>query len=231
AGAGLVASRARGLILMGGVAAAAAGFYPSGHWVTPPFPWISGGDQTAFQMYPRSDSETNAFARHRVMFYDGVTTFVNAIPIITRGGAFPYVYQLMAAPPGTYLGATYWQPNWTVSQALAAGYGMLYCQPVGSFSGATFWVRVWDQTHSYLDIIWTASTTSTWNATTGVGFVVLDPVNGVNPSSYSTIPSMSSPMKTMNWAFGNAQGDTTYPNAIIILRGSGATPLFAQDST
>jgi hypothetical protein len=216
-----------------------AGFYPAGHWVAPlgsGLTWAAGGGaQTAFSVSPRPDGETPSWARHRHLFYNGSLAMNNVIPICARGGAPPYVYEIKEAPAAAaaYLGASYWQPNWTIAQALAAGYGDLNSTPNGTFSAGEFWIRIWDQTQSYLDCIFTSSTIAGYDATNGWGFVFLDSSAGVDPSSYPTsgiIDTSAAPIKTMNWAFGASNTDVTYPNATLVLQPTATVPVFAQNA-
>ena len=218
----------------GSVGTGQAGFYPAGHWVAAKFPFTTS-NQTATQIYPRPDTETNAYAFHRHIFYDGATSFQTRIPIIARGGSYPFVDQIIQAPAaaGASLPATYWQANWTIAQALAAGYGDLLLNPTGTFSAGTFQIRRWGQDGNYIDFIFTSSTLAGYDATNGFGFVFLDPVNGVDPGSYpvsGVSNNVGSPIKTLPWAFGATQGATTYPNAFLVCR-TGTVPLFAPDST
>src|SRR5580692_1397802 len=81
-----------------------SGFYPAGSWMPAKQPMI--------QVYPRPDSETNTWARHRWAYYDGAHAVQYKIPLGVSFGAFPYVYELLSGPPGMTIGATYWNPTW-----------------------------------------------------------------------------------------------------------------------
>lgn len=206
------------------------GFYPAGHWVAATFPFTNTAGQVNTQIYPRPDTETAVWARHHWFYFDGVNAFNNIIPLISRGGAFPYVDQIMEAPAGTSLASYYWQSGWTIAEALAAGYGDLWVQPTGTFTDAMFWIRRYSQDGTYNDFEFTGSTIAGYNATAGEGFVFLDPVAGVDPESYpssGTASNIASPIKTLNWAYGAAPADVTYPNAILVMR-SGTVPTFSQ---
>lgn len=215
-----------------GVGSGFNGYYPSGHWINSPLGSLSNTNQTASQIYPRPDTETSTYARHRWMFYDGSHVFKNIVPIIGRLGAFPWVYELITAPAaaGAAMGGTIWQPGWSIAQALAAGYGDLECTCTGAFSAGAFTVRMHDQAGNYNDFTFTSSTIAGYDATNGGGFVFLDPVGGTDPGSYpasGVINTISSPIKTMPWAYGATQGTVTYPNAILVCR-AGTIPLFSQ---
>ena len=220
---------------------------PTGHWVDPTteagFPWAqAGGIQTAFSIYPRPDTETNGYARHRVWYYDGTTQFKNIIPIIARGGAFPYNFEIISAPAnaGASMGAASWDTSWrTPLDAIMAGYGDLWVEPTGACTPADgpLWVRAYGQDGLFTDFIFTGTTIAGYyfdSATPAdsYGFVFLDPVNGTDPTAYpsatGTTNNISTPIKTMNWAFGSSNTTQTYPNAILVLR-AGTTPTFAQD--
>lgn len=222
---------------------------PAGHWVDPTteagFPWAQGGGiQTAFSIYPRPDTETNGYARHRVWYYDGTTQFKNIIPIIARGGAFPYNFEIISAPPnaGASMGAASWDTSWrTPLDAIMAGYGDLWVEPTGACTPADgpLWVRAYGQDGLFTDFIFTGTTIAGYyfdSATPAdsYGFVFLDPVNGTDPTAYpsatGTTNNISTPIKTMNWAYGSTAGDVTYPNAILVGR-SGNIPAAAPDAT
>lgn len=219
-----------------GVGSGFNGYYPSGHWTNSPLGSLSNTNQTASQIYPRPDTETSTYARHRWMFYDGSHVFKNIVPIIGRLGAFPWVYELITAPAaaGAAMGGTIWQPGWSIAQALAAGYGDLECTCTGTFSAGTFTVRMHDQAGNYNDFTFTSSTIAGYDATNGNGFVFLDPVGGADPGSYPSSGisnNITTPIKTSGWAFGATQGTVTYPNAILVIRGTGTLAISNQSAT
>ena len=72
-------------------ASAFNGLYPAGSWVP--------AKQAMIQVYPRPDTETNTWARHRWAYYDGTNAVQYRIPLGVSFGAFPYVYQLLLGPP------------------------------------------------------------------------------------------------------------------------------------
>jgi len=205
--------------------APAQGFLAPGHWVLSPLASFSTGNQTATQIYPRPDNETSSYARHRNIYYDGSTVFKNIIPIIARAGAFPYVYQIIEAPvaAGASMGASYWTADWTTAQAVAAGYGDLWLSPTGTVtSGSEFWIRVWDQTRSYIDVVFTSGTTSSTSA-----FIFVDPLNGVDTNA----GDIAHPIKTLTQAYGATQGTTTYANVTLVIRGTATLPMIAQSAS
>ena len=174
-----------------------------------------------------------------MLYNANLPNFPNLIQLGIRGGAAPINWVIMQAPPGTTLDSASWQPGWTNAQAFAAGYGRLRHIPQSTYVGETFWVRGYDQDGNYNDLIWTASTVSGYyfNATTpadSYGFIVLDPVNGVDPTAYPSttgiVDTTAAPIKTLDWAFSATAAQQTYPNAILLLR-AGTVATFAQDVT
>ncbi len=202
--------------LLGG-APAFNGFYPATHYSAAVVPFTSG-NQAAVQIYPRPDTETSAYARHRWAYYDGANPVQYRIPVGVRGGAYPYVFTLLSGPPGMSIPAPYYQPGWTQAQALAAGYGEVVWTPTASVSGATVQVQVTDQAGASITVEWTVSTSSSTSQ-----FIFLDPVNGVDTNS----GTIGAPIKTLAKAFGSTHGAVTFPNAILYLR-SGTAATYVQ---
>ncbi len=197
---------------------------PSTNYIAAKIPWMNTEGQINAQIHPRPDAEiVNPYAWHKTHYYDGVNTLTQRIPIQPRGGCPPYNFVIMAAPAAANarMGTSQWAPGWTIWQAIYGGYGDLLVSPTGSYTDATFWVRAYSQDGTYLDFIWTASTTSSTNA-----FIFLDPLNGVDTNT----GAYGAPIKTLLQAFGAANGDTTYPNANLILFGTANIPLYAQDA-
>ena len=215
------ARKAHGAIFgfVGGAESGAfSGFYPAGHWVPAVVPFTSA-NQAAVQIYPRPDTETNTYARHRWAYYDGTNPVEYRIPVGVRGGSYPYVFTLLSGPPGMSIPAPYYQPGWTFAQALAAGYGDIVWTPSAALgSPATVQVQVTDQAGASIIVEWTVSTSSSTSQ-----FVFLDPVNGVDTNS----GTIGSPIKTLAKAFGSSQGAVTFPNAILYLR-SGTAATYVQ---
>jgi hypothetical protein len=193
-------------------ASAFTGFYPAGNWIAAKQPMI--------QVYPRPDSETNTWARHRWAYYDGANPVQYKIPLGVSFGAFPYVYTLQSGPPGMTIGATYWNPAWTSFQdAQAAGYGYLLWTPTASVSGATVSVLVTDQQMNTLTITFTVSTSSSTSK-----FIFVDAVNGSDTSGTGTI---SAPWQTYTKAFGATASTNVNANALCYFR-AGTYTLPAQ---
>src|SRR5208337_3494684 len=175
---------------------AGTGFLPAGHWIA--------AKQAMIQVYPRPDSETNTWARHRWAYYDGTHSVQYQIPLGVIFGSFPYVYQLLSGPPGMSIGALTWNTAWVTDssssafqKAQAAGYGYLQWTPTGAVSGATVSVLVTDQQMNTLTINFTVSTSSSTSQ-----FIFVDAVNGNDSTGTGTI---SAPWQTFTHATtGNA---------------------------
>jgi hypothetical protein len=190
------------------------GFYPAGNWIPAKQPMI--------QVYPRPDSETNTWARHRWAYYDGTNSVLYKIPLGVSFGAFPYVYQLLSGPPGMTIGATSWQPGWTFAQASAAGYGYLQWTPTAPVSGATVSVLVTDQQKNTLTITFTVSTSSSTSQ-----FIFVDSVHGSDSSGNGTI---GAPWQTLVHAFGNGYSASANASALCYFRsGTYAVPSAPND--
>jgi hypothetical protein len=185
------------------------GFYPAGTWMP--------AKQAMIQVYPRPDTETNTYARHRWAYYDGTNAVQYKIPLGVSFGAFPYVFQLLSGPPGMTLGASYWQSGWSFAQAMAAGYGYLQWTPTAAVSGATVSVLVTDQQMNTLTITFTVSTSSSTSR-----FIFLDAANGNDSNGTGAI---GAPWKTLTKALGSTYAATANPGAICYLRGTGTYSL------
>ena len=211
----------------------------TGHYTPAKFPFQNMAGQVDTQIYPRPDSETAAYARHHWILYNAnLPNFPNLITLGIRGGAAPLNFVIAQAPAGTTLDAASWQAGWTNADALIAGYGRLRIIPQADYSNELFIIYAFGQDGAFNIIQFTASTLSGYyfNATTpadSYGFICIDPVNGVDGSAYPSatglIDTSTTPIKTLNWAFGTT-GQQTYPNAYLVTR-AGTLPTFAQDAT
>jgi hypothetical protein len=97
--------------------------------------------------YPRPDSETNSFARHRNQYPD----IEYRIPVAVRGGAYPFKYELVSAPNGALIGSTLIS-NGTKLES-HADYGVISWTPTvdGTYD---FTVKVTDQNGSSVQVSW-----------------------------------------------------------------------------
>jgi hypothetical protein len=189
------------------------GFYPAANWMPAKQPMI--------QVYPRPDTETNAWARHRWAYYDGANAVRYKIPLGVSFGAFPYVFQLLSGPPGMTIGATSWQSGWSFAQAMTAGYGYLQWTPTASVSGATVSVLVTDQQMNTLTITFTVSTSSSTSQ-----FIFIDSVHGNDSSGNGTI---SAPWASYSKAFGASYSASVNAKALCYFRaGTYALPLYSD---
>lgn len=179
------------------------GFYPSTHWVPAQQPMVVA--------YPQPDASTPSYARHHWMYYDGVTAFNNVIPLFVVGGAYPHVWSIVSAPAGTTIGVAFTQTG--------VGYGEVVCAPTGNFTNATFHFRCTGQDGTSVDIVFTASTTSST-----AHFPFANSATGSDTNS----GTISSPFKTLTPLIGAAYGATTFPGATAVLMGSGTYAGFIQ---
>ncbi len=169
------------------------GFYPAGHYTPAKMPLSL--------VYPRPDTETATYARHRKAYWDGTNAVEYQVPVGVQFGAPPFVFQLLAGPPGMTIGATVWQSGWTFAQAIAANYGVVLWTPQGNISSSwsgTVTVRVYSQDYQtdatqYVDVSWSLATSSSLS-----DFIFVDPVNGLdtNNGAYST------PLQTFEPIYG-----------------------------
>lgn len=175
-----------------------SGFYPAGHWVP--------AQQAMIQVYPRPNSETSTFARHRWAYYDGVNPVQYIIPIGVSFGAFPFVYQLLSGPPGMTIGQAYGSTN----------YGIITWTPTASVTNSTVQVLVTDQQLNTLTITWTVSTSSSTSQ-----FIFVDSVHG----SDSNTGTIGSPFASVTKAFGSTFSANANASAICYLRNGTYTGL------
>ena len=188
------------------------GFYPAGSWMPA---------SSRIQVYPRPDSETNTWARHRWAYYDGVNAVQYKIPLGVSFGAFPYVFQLLSGPPGMTIGASIWQSDWSFAQAATAGYGYLQWTTTGSVSDATVSVLVTDQQMNTLTITFTVSTFSST-----AQFIFIDSVRGSDAAGTGAI---GAPWQTFGKAFGNTYSASVNAKALCYLRaGTYTIPVYSD---
>lgn len=183
----------------------------SGHW-TP--------QKTAlYAVYPRPNSETSSYARHRKAYYDGTNSIQYRVPVGVKGGAYPYHFELLDGPPGMTIGADI-PSNWQT--AGPGDYGVITWTPTAAISSgtpATVTVRVTDQAGATLSLTWTLHTSS---AT--ADFLFLDATGGNNANA----GTYASPKQTILGVFGSTRGGTSNPNATIYFKTSGTYTLAGQ---
>jgi hypothetical protein len=190
-----------------------SGFLPVGHFIN--------AKQAMIQIYPRPDTETNTFARHRWAYYDGTNPVLYQIPLGVAFGAFPYVFSLQSGPPGMSIGATFWNTSWGTGSnppfvdARNAGYGVLQWTPTGSVSGATVSVLVTDQQLNTTTITFTVSTSSST-----AQFLFFDSQFGNDSTGTGTI---SAPWQTMAQAIGTSFSTTNNASTLCYFRGRGSS--------
>ena len=180
-------------------------FLPSTHWVPAKIPFNAGANQAICRIYPRPDSECNAWARHKWFYYDGTNKLPQVIPLGVRGGAWPYVWVIMEAPTAANatIGSVY---QGGLPSAQYNGYGDLIVTPTGAFTSALFWVRGYGQDGDFIDITWTASTTSSLEY-----FVFGNAATGLSTNA----GTISEPIDGFDTAFTAGK----FPNATLVLAG------------
>lgn len=179
-----------------------SGFYPVGHW--------QAAKQPMRLVYPRPDSETQTFARHRKAYYDGANPVTYIIPVGVQYGALPLVFSV-SGPSGMTIGAAYGSTN----------YGVVTWIPTGSVTNATVTVTVTDQALNTLTVTWTVSTSSSTS-----DFVFISP-SGNDSTGTGAI---GTPYQTLNKVYGNTGAASTFPDAQLYLR-NGSYSLYDNSST
>ena len=167
---------------------------PQGHFVPAKMPM--------HPVFPRPDSETQPYARHRWAHPD----FRYEIPIGVQGGAWPFKYEVINGPTGATIGQYYGD----------ADYGVVKWTPSNGDSGTkTFTVRVTDQELNTVDLTWT--TTIDPNQ-----FIFID-----SSAPSAGTGSISSPLKSFADWYTNSETDATYKQKIAVFR-RGTYALYAS---
>ena len=129
-------------------------------------------------VYPRPDSETSIYARHRIAYADSVAQY--RIPISVQGGAYPFHYQLTTGPQGATIGQTYGTIN----------YGIVTWTPAtGTTGNYTFTVQVTDQDGKTASVTWTTVVDNS-------KFIFVDPKaptngTGTKASPFNTVSGLT----------------------------------------
>lgn len=131
------------------------------------------------------------------------------VPVLVLGGAWPFKYELTAAPSGMTIGSTYGSTD----------YGVInWSNPVTSGSPFSITVKVTDQQGNTATVSYTLTVTTS-------GFLFLDSVNGNNANA----GTLASPKATIDGWYKGAKYDATYQDYFIYYRaGSYST---ATDAT
>ena len=164
-------------------------------------------------IFPRPDSETNSYARHRVAYPDS-SYF---IPVVAIGGSWPYWYDIIEAPSG----ATISEEMVAFGDKLApdSGYGVInWTAPAsGTYD---FVVRVIDQDKNVVTLRWSVTVDATafmFVSTTG------------NDSTGDG--SIGSPFLTLSKLWDTTQAGSTYQHKIACVRGGSYTLIPASWTT
>lgn len=194
----------RQVTAIGSSSSGGVGQLAAGHWYSSVGTFFA----SMYAVYPRPDSETSTYARHRWAYYDGVNEVEYRVDVGVQYGGWPYWYELIAGPTGMTVGELYGDSD----------YGQVRWIPDGDVTNATVTVRVHDQDGNTLDVTWTVSTSSSTSV-----FMFAHPDDGDDNDN----GSFGAPVQTLQELFGASEGTTTYPNRIVYLRG-GTYPLYTQ---
>ena len=148
-------------------------------------------------VYPRSDAETQNHSRHRFAH----TEMNYQIPIGVQGGAWPFKYEIVAAPSGVTIGNFYGSVdygviNWPASSVAISGPGP-----------HAFAVKVTDQGGATIDVTW--STTVDDSKFTFVQ-------DSVGTSSGTG--AIDDPLEDIADWYKNDEHDSSYHNQIVVFR-------------
>lgn len=161
------------------------------NWHLPPTNFVSA-KMSPVIVFPRPDAETNTWARNRKT-YPGLQY---RIPIVVQGGAYPFKYDLVAAPAGMTIGK-FWDQN---------DYGIVrWDNPLsGSYD---IQVDVTDQDGTTVSVSWHLDVNTSKT-------LFLSPTgNNANPGTLAQ-PKLSN----SSWHLNN-DNDTTYDGYHIYYRG------------
>ena len=144
-------------------------------------------------VYPRPDSETASWARHRKA-YPGLEY---RIPIAIQGGAYPFRFQVISGPEGMAIGSTVWEPD----------YGILTWTPTDSAGPYSVKILVTDQEYNEVTVEFDVNATRE-------GFIFLDPAAATNGTG-----TIDSPLKSFDDLHLGSRHDRTFSGKILYLRG------------
>ncbi|NOY92429.1 MAG: hypothetical protein GXP55_14640 [Deltaproteobacteria bacterium] len=163
-------------------------------------------------VYPRPDSETNDYARHR-WAYPGIEYRIPGA--VVQGGAWPFYYELIDGPPGATIGAQLVMRGEV--RVAPDDYGVIRWTPRSEDEGATFdfHVRVTDQEDSVVDALWTVTVDSSH-------FIFVSETG--DDSNPGTIDRPFA--TTAGWYHGDVN-DTTYAGKLVYYRGGNYQPVGA----
>jgi hypothetical protein len=160
---------------------------------------------TPIIIHPRPDAEMAAYARAA----RAPSAIAWGIPIVVRGGAWPFKYELVTGPSGMAMTRETLPSDWLTNGA--QGYGILaWSSPtVGSHDIS---VKVTDQDGTEVTRDWTLEVIDRENTSY---FVFMDATSGSDSNS----GAYSSPMQTIqNGWYENAKTDSTHQNKQVFYR-------------
>ncbi|MDH5446505.1 MAG: hypothetical protein OEY52_13200 [Gammaproteobacteria bacterium] len=163
---------------------------PSAKWQLPVGNYISA-KMPMHLVYPRPDTETGDFARHKYAH----PNMVYEIPVGVQGGAWPFKYELLQSPAGAKIGEVYGSTNYGSITWMAPDTGTY-----------TFEVKITDQELK--------SVTATWEVTVDAAqFVFIQ--DGYIGTKTGTIDQ---PLEDIEDWYKGDRADTTFHNKIIVFR-------------
>jgi hypothetical protein len=145
-------------------------------------------------VYPRPDSETNVWARHRKAYPNGVLEY--RVPIVVQGGAYPFKYEVVDSPAGMNIGETIGDEN----------YGILTWKPNSSVAEKNITIQVTDQQKNTVFISWSVTATTT-------GFIFVD-----SNASVSGDGAIDKPLRLFSDIHNNSVADAQYSGFIVYFR-------------
>ena len=143
-------------------------------------------------VYPRADSETGQYARHKYAH----PNMIYEIPIGVQGGAWPFHYELIEAPAGASLGQIHGTTNYGSISWLAPASGT-----------HNFEVKITDQDLNTVTAIWQVTIDANQ-------FVFIeDGYTGIK------LGSIDQPLEDFSDWYKGDRADATYHNKIVVFRG------------
>lgn len=158
-------------------------------------------------IFPRPNAETNAKARHRRAYYDGVNPIQYKFKIVVGFGRPPFNFTLNNGPPGMLVDSATGEVTWTPAASISSAFA---CD-----------VTVLDQDSNPLPVLWSVVTSSST-----ADFIFISP-SGSNGNS----GAFAAPKQTLAGVFGSTFAATANPGAIAYLRtGTYSMPQYSDNS-
>ncbi|RLB46481.1 MAG: hypothetical protein DRJ42_27570 [Deltaproteobacteria bacterium] len=164
-------------------------------------------------VYPRPDTETNDYARHR---WAHAAVEYRIPGAVIQGGAWPFFYEIIEGPPGATIGAQLVIRGEV--QVAPDDYGVIRWTPRTEDEGMTFdfHVRVTDQEDTTVDARWAVTVDSS-------RFVFVSETGGDDGNGGTIDEPLAS---TAGWFLGDA-ADTTFAGKLVYYRAGNYQPIGA----